>query len=127
MRRVIIESPFMKSKNRSRAQHIDYARRAVRDAISRGEAPIASHLLLPQEGILNDDVPEERTMGIEAGLAWMEVADASIFYTDCGWSSGMLAALERCKRKEEYVYEFRSIFKSGFYSPWEEGLLINKE
>ena len=122
MRKVIIESPFMKNDTRSRAQHIDYAKKAVRDSVLRGEAPIASHLLLTREGILNDDVPEERKMGIEAGLAWMEVADASVFYTDCGWSSGMLAALERCKARDGYVYEMRSIYAGEYYAPWNEGL-----
>jgi hypothetical protein len=39
----------------------------------RGESPIASHLLYTQPGILKDDVPEERPLGIEAGLAWRSV------------------------------------------------------
>ncbi|HYT46331.1 MAG TPA: hypothetical protein VEP90_28635 [Methylomirabilota bacterium] len=118
MRKVIIESPFMRNKTRTQEQHEHYARLAVRDAVLRGEAPIASHLLLTQKGILNDDVPEERTLGIEAGLAWMDCAEASIFYTDCGWSSGMIAALKRCQAKEGYLIEFRSIFESSCYPPW---------
>jgi hypothetical protein len=42
----------------------------------RGEAPIASHLLYTQPGVLNDGVPAERAHGIEAGLAWLRAADA---------------------------------------------------
>ena len=95
MIRVIVESPFAPRDGRSVDDHIDYARRCVRDCVLRGEAPIASHLLFTQPGILKDEIPDERALGIEAGLAWAPVADCSVFYTDCGWSSGMLSALHR--------------------------------
>jgi len=61
----------------------------VRDSLSRGEAPIASHLLYTQEGILKDEIPEERQWGIDAGLAWKEVAEKHVFYVDYGYSRGM--------------------------------------
>jgi len=85
MRRVILESPFAGDTERN----IAYARRCVRDSLLRGEAPIASHLLYTQPGILSDDVPQERKLGINAGLAWRSVADASVVYTDLGISEGM--------------------------------------
>ena len=92
MKRVIIESPFAGDT----AANITYARQCVRDSVLRGEGPIASHLLFTQPGILRDDVPSERKLGIEAGLTWCAVADYSVFYTDRGWSAGMLDALHRC-------------------------------
>ena len=55
----------------------------------RGEAPIASHLLYTQPGVLDDNNPIERVRGIEAGLAWRKVAMASVVYTDRGVSAGM--------------------------------------
>ncbi|HEY0329631.1 MAG TPA: hypothetical protein VGC77_11085 [Rhodopseudomonas sp.] len=58
----------------------------------RNESPQASHLLFTQ--FLNDKKPDERALGIALGLAWRKVADYSVFYTDRGWSSGMLAALD---------------------------------
>lgn len=85
MRLVIIESPFAGDVEKNTR----YARACVRDSLLRGEAPIASHLLYTQEGILNDDVPEERQHGIDAGLAWRTVAQASVVYTDLGISKGM--------------------------------------
>ena len=85
MRRVILESPYAGDT----AANIDYARRCVRDALARGEAPIASHLLYTQPGILRDDVPQERQWGIDAGLAWRDVAEACVVYTDRGISKGM--------------------------------------
>lgn len=86
---VIIESPFAGKDLQDRLENIEYARQAVRDSLLRGEAPIASHLLYTQEGILNDDIPEERRCGIEAGLAWRRVATKSVVYTDRGISRGM--------------------------------------
>jgi hypothetical protein len=46
----------------------------------RGEAPIASHLLYTQRGVLNDDVPDERQLGIDAGHAWIGSAEAMVVY-----------------------------------------------
>lgn len=85
MRLVIIESPYAGDIE----ANVEYARRCVRDSLLRGEAPIASHLLYTQPGILCDEVPAERQHGIDAGLAWRRVAEASIVYTDRGISRGM--------------------------------------
>jgi hypothetical protein len=89
MRRVIVESPYSGNIE----QNTVYAREAVRDCILRGEAPIASHLLFTQPGILRDEVEGERAAGIAAGLAWLPVADASVIYTDLGISQGMLQGI----------------------------------
>jgi hypothetical protein len=88
MRLVIVESPYAGDIE----ANVAYARAAIRDCLRRGEAPIASHLLYTQEGVLRDGVPEERAQGIAAGLAWAERADAAVFYVDRGWSRGMLDA-----------------------------------
>lgn len=85
MRLVIVESPYAGDVE----ANVEYARAAVRDSLSRGEAPIASHLLYTQPGVLDDDVPEERQWGIDAGLAWRRVAEASVVYTDRGITKGM--------------------------------------
>jgi len=85
MQLVIIESPFAGSVK----ENIDYARQCVRDSLGRGEAPIASHLLYTQPGILRDEVKSERQWGIDAGLAWRAVAQLSAVYTDRGITSGM--------------------------------------
>lgn len=85
MKRVIIESPYAGDIERN----VKYARACVRDSVLRGEAPIASHLLFTQPGILRDDVKEERNAGIAAGHAWMDVAEICAVYTDLGLSAGM--------------------------------------
>lgn len=93
MRRVIIESPW----DGNTKANFQYLKDALRDAITRDESPYASHGLIAALGILRDDVPGERALGIKAGLAWRTVADASCFYTDMGWSPGMYAAYKSCK------------------------------
>ena len=92
-RRVIIESPFAGDVKRN----VAYARCCVRDSVLRGEAPIASHLLFTQPGILNDDDQRERELGIAAGLAWLKYADVSIVYTDHGISRGMEKGIAAAK------------------------------
>lgn len=106
MRRVILESPWSGNIRK----HRNYARRCVRDCLKRGEAPIASHLLFTQPGVLKDDVADERALGIAAGLAWSEVADAAVFYADYGFSTGMLEALKLHAQSGTPV-EVRYLFK----------------
>lgn len=102
MRRVILESPYAGDIE----ANIEYARQCIRDALERGEAPIASHLLYTQPGILRDDDPNERMWGINAGLAWGAVADATVVYTDRGISDGMRQGVERAKHDRRAI-EYR--------------------
>lgn len=62
-----------------------------------GEAPIASHLLYTQPGVLNDDDPHERAWGIGAGLEWRHVADATVVYCDRGLSKGMEKGIDAAR------------------------------
>ena len=89
MRRVIVESPFAGKTPADCERNVRYARACLHDCLQRGEAPLASHLLYTQEGVLDDTVPHERELGIQAGLAWGAHADATVVYTDLGISCGM--------------------------------------
>jgi hypothetical protein len=104
MRRVILESPFAGDIE----ANIKYARACVRDALWRGETPLASHLLYTQPGILNDDAPYERAQGINAGHAWIPYADAVVVYTDRGISDGMQAGI-RSAEFHKIPVEYRSL------------------
>ena len=101
MRKVIIESPYAAGIGIpgliGRWMNRRYARACVRDSLKRGEAPIASHLLYTQRGILKDNEPSERQKGIEAGLAWRFVADATVVYVDRGVSKGMRYGIQTAK------------------------------
>ena len=116
IRRVILESPYKgKSEDPKVARletirNLEYARSCVRDcAVRYGESAYASHLILTQEGILHDNVPEERDFGIQLGFVWREVADASVFYTDFGVSVGMQLGLEDAQKKEQPHNNFRTL------------------
>lgn len=94
MKLVILESPYAGDVDRNTA----YLRRCLRDSLLRGESPFASHGLYTQDGVLRDDVPEERAHGIAAGFAWHQAASASVVYTDLGISSGMQRGIESAQR-----------------------------
>ena len=107
VRLVILESPFAGNPTET-AKNITYARACMLDCLLRGEAPYASHLLYTQEGVLDDTVPEQRKLGIEAGLAWGQKAEATVVYTDRGISTGMLQGIERARRQGRPI-EARSL------------------
>jgi len=85
MKLVIIESPYAGNVE----ENLRYLRACLRDSLSRGEAPYASHGLYTQEGVLDDSIQEERMQGIHAGFAWRQVGHLTAVYTDLGISSGM--------------------------------------
>jgi hypothetical protein len=108
MRRVILESPFA-GNVWTRWQNRRYARQCLRDSCLRGEAPLASHLLYTQA--LDDSDLHERKIGIESGLAWGPVSDATVVYVDRGITSGMRLGIARAKSDGRTV-EYRSILAS---------------
>lgn len=116
MRLVILESPY----SGDIARNTVYARRAMADSIKRGEAPLASHLLYTQPGILDENKPEERKLGIECGFAWGEAVryhgkpefesdTLVVFYTDYGWSQGMVDAMKFYCIEHRFAFEERNI------------------
>lgn len=108
MKRVIVESPYAAETDEEIALNVKYARAAIRDCLMRGEAPIASHLLYTQEGVLDDKIPEERRHGMEAGLAWRHAAEATIVYTDRGISAGMKYGIQDAQEHGRPI-EYRNI------------------
>lgn len=98
MRTVILESPLAPNAHATLEQNIAYARACLRDALHRGAAPMASHLLYTQPGVLDDTVPAERTLGIAAGFAWRTRQVPTWVYVDAGISAGMLAGIEHARR-----------------------------
>lgn len=107
MKLVVVESPYAGDIE----TNTTYARRALADCLARGEAPFASHLLYTQPGVLNDDKPEERKLGIEAGFLWGKSAPTRVIYTDYGYSKGMYAGIEEAERLGQRLV-FREIGKN---------------
>jgi len=105
MKLVIIESPFAGDVEKN----IEYARKCMKDCFNRGEFPFASHLLYTQKGVLDDNCPEERKIGINAGLKWGEHAESTIVYTDYGISKGMKKGINDAFIKNRKI-EYRSLY-----------------
>ena len=94
MRLVILETPYAGPTPADIDENVRFARTCLGDCLRRGESPLASHLLFTQPGVLRDEVPEERTLGIAAGHAWYRSANAAVAYLDRGVSRGMVAGLQ---------------------------------
>lgn len=95
MKLVVIESPYGRNPDGTIAdaatieRNVRYLRACMADCLRRGEAPIASHALYTQPGVLDDSLPEERRKGMLAGWAWHPRADAIVVYADLGLTPGM--------------------------------------
>ena len=130
MKRVVIESPFAADKSKMPTpllekgeqsvwcelqvqKNLQYLRAAMHDClVHHKEAPFASHGLYTQPGVLDDDIPKERELGIQAGFAFREVAELSVFYVDLGMSKGMQFGLDHANQHARPV-EYRA-FLHGF-------------
>lgn len=105
MQLVVVESPYRGDID----THTAYARRAVKDCLERGEAPIASHLLLTQPGILDDEDVEQRNAGIAVGHEWIRQCKVIIaMYVDYGISGGMQKAIDFADSTHTHI-EYRTI------------------
>ncbi len=113
MRCVVIESPFAGNIEKN----LKYLRECIKDCLMRGEAPFASHALYTQPGVLNDDEPEERKLGIEAGFEIGRRMDTTVVYNDLGTSEEMKEGMLRASNEDRPV-EVRSLTdwkKKGSY------------
>jgi len=63
------------------------------DLIQKGEVPMVIHLLYTQ--VLNNQDPDDRTLGIDLGMQWLQRADYTVVYKDLGISSGMRYGIKR--------------------------------
>lgn len=107
MKLVVIESPF-KGTEREMAQYVAYLQAAMHDCLMRGEAPYASHGLYTQPGVLDDTIPAERELGIQAGFAWRQVAQLTAVYDDFGLSNGMRYGIKDAD-KRGVIVTYRSL------------------
>lgn len=78
-------------------ENLRYLRACMHDCLKRGEAPFASHALYTQPGVLDDNDPDERALGINAGFWWRHAADLTVVYTDRGVSYGMQQGIDHAE------------------------------
>ena len=102
MKLVVIESPYAGDIEGNRR----YLIAAMMDSLKRGEAPFASHAIYPM--VMGDAVPQNRDLGIRAGLAWGVHGDLTAVYCDLGISEGMVAGIAQARALGRIV-EYRNL------------------
>lgn len=130
MPRIIIESPYAANMANCPPDYVEgyaredwrqeqvihnltYLRSCMRDSILfYKETPYASHALLTQEGVLDDQIPEELELGIKAGFEWRLAASHTVFYLDFGFSRGMHYGLQDCLMRNHPFY-YRAFLDGG--------------
>jgi hypothetical protein len=105
-RLVIIESPYGSDDPAVVDENKRYCDACLSDSLKRGEAPFASHRVYTQ--VLDDNHPGQRWQGMEAGFAWMTMADLVAVYVDRGISGGMMTGIERASGIGKQI-EFRKV------------------
>lgn len=113
-RRVVVESPFAGDRD----TNVEYAIACMRDCLSRNEAPIASHLLYTLPGLYDDSVPEQRELGILAGLSWAVCSHATAVYYDLGITDGMKWGVAACLRQGRAL-EYRTLHPEKHGEVWQ--------
>ncbi len=105
---VVVESPYKGEDTEQVKINIMYARACIRDCIDRGEVPFASHLLFTQPGIINDNDPEQRKLGIEIALGLIKNADLTVVYQNLGISEGMKIGIKEAEKLNRPI-EYRKL------------------
>jgi hypothetical protein len=103
--RVQIESPFSAPTLEGTIIRAAYTQMAIHHSLTLHESPFASHWMYPP--VLNDNLPEERKLGMEAGFARYIESDRIALYLDLGMSGGMRAGLEVASQYNIPVVERR--------------------
>jgi hypothetical protein len=102
---VVLETPYAGDVE----ANLKYLRACMRDCLKRGEAPFASHALYTQPGVLRDDDPAERDLGIHAGFAWRRYGVRTVVYTDRGISPGMERGIDHARDLVWQEVEYRKL------------------
>lgn len=104
--KVYIESPYAANQHGTLEENIKYAKYCMKDCLERGEYPLASHLLYP--GVLDDDIKDDRKLGMMAGRAWARQAQRIAVYTDLTITVGMEWGI-RWAEESGIPLEYRSL------------------
>lgn len=111
-KRVVVESPLSNRNGHTVEENVAYLNLCLKDCIAKGEAPYASHRFYP--GLLNDDKPEERRLGMEMGFNWGCQADAAVVYIDHGITGGMLEGIRLWATKGKPI-TYRALYEKNFH------------
>lgn len=105
---VLICSPFTGDI----LHNTEAVRRYMRFAVCRGVIPFAPHLLYPQ--VLDDDNPEERTLGMFFGLVWLgKCHELWVFgnQISAGMGKEITAAKKRCMTIRYFTKDCKEVLE----------------
>ena len=114
---VTLESPYSPRNGRTIKENKLYLQKCIRDCLSRGEVPFASHQMYTEA--LDDADINERAKGMEAGFFAIKRTDYTVVYCDWGLSSGMLEGIEEAVKRGKPIFT-RSLY--GGIAPLERFL-----
>lgn len=106
MKRVYICSRFHADENHTKEENIHKAFFACTVALEKGYAPFAPHLIYPN--CLDDDDPQERSVGLAAGNAWLATCD-ELWQWGATISEGMAAEIRLAQELNIPVRIYNSI------------------
>jgi hypothetical protein len=84
------------------ARNIEYARNCFDDAMSKNEAPYASHLFLAETKLIGEEF--ERQKGLQLAFMWMQDAGYVVVYADHGLSVGMIDGISMALHYDKNVF-----------------------
>lgn len=87
MQSVYICSPYAAKDPETLERNISYAKQLTKYAAIKHYTPVTPHLYLPL--CLDDNNPEQRTIGLEASIHLLSMCDIVFLATDFGISKGM--------------------------------------
>ena len=109
-KKIYVASRFAGDSRVSVQANTKAAIRYCRYVIAEGCMPVASHILYAASGMLKDDDPEERELGLIFGLALLGLCDEIWVFGDI--SPGMAAEIEEAKRLHKPVI-YKELYKEG--------------
>lgn len=102
-RKIYVASKYVGDVERNVAAAVTYCRRVI----DEGYMPVASHLMYPGTGILNDNDPDERELGLMFGLALLGMCDEVWVFGSV--SPGMAQEIEEAKRLKKQIRYFEEV------------------
>lgn len=91
MKLTILETPYSGNIQ----LNLNFARACLLHSIHLGETPFASHLFYTQ--VLDDTIPQDRTLGMTLGFNFYHHAQLCAVYTNLGISNGMLSGIRHAE------------------------------
>lgn len=100
-RKIYVASRYAGDVDANVSAAVTYCRRVI----DEGYMPVASHLLYPQ--ILNDNIPEERELGLLFGLSLLRLCDEVWVFGEV--SQGVAQEIEEAKRLKKQIRYFEEV------------------